>query len=598
MRGSDEVFSPVPLAASSRRYAQLYSAAGGLDTGVDATLLEDGKAAELRNFHIKDGVLQSREALVKTAVEAPPGDLHARIAFDGAVYFHIGTGLYRFDGETFTPSAVSFPDAPSAFVIFDGLLYLYAATHVYTVRPGEDAKEVIPACPMYCDSVHADGSITSVRTDFKPNILAPYVTMRYIENASLGAVGFPMNMDRSRLYRLYVGDVPLTEDDYTIEPSGRFRLKQQAVDIGGKVSIRCYITTPEADKTTFTNGCTLAAAFGGGVVSGTRVILSGNPAAKGMYFVSALADPLLFLEADSNTVGNGLENVTALYEQQAYLIFFTQTRVIRMRYAYDSEHGGYFSLAPLSTDVGCICPASVAAVGDRTVFASHGGIYAVDTLTTFDRMSVVPLSQNVNGGADGYAALSDDDLSHGCAVETGDKYVFFVNGGAFVWDHGLQGYVRSSDLMKAQKQLAWFRYDGLRSGETFLFGGAVYLLSPDGEAPVLYRFGGEGEAVPFEAVYRCGETVFGSPHVKKAVTGFRTVCRIACGKAVKVEFFADGKPYHAVTRVLNPKADGNAALAVKLPRHPLTRFAFRLSAADGGVGFFETRVDYVLLKGK
>ena len=117
MRGSDEVFSPVPLAASSRRYAQLYSAAGGLDTGVDATLLEDGKAAELRNFHIKDGVLQSREALVKTAVEAPPGDLHARIAFDGAVYFHIGTGLYRFDGETFTPSAVSFPDAPSAFVM-------------------------------------------------------------------------------------------------------------------------------------------------------------------------------------------------------------------------------------------------------------------------------------------------------------------------------------------------------------------------------------------------------------------------------------------------------------------------------------------------
>lgn len=456
--------TPPSVSASGTRSLLLYSADGGVDYAAHG-LSNGEKNDRAQNLWLSGGIITSRPAFAEIG-DTLPGVRHMAKEFCGAVLLHIGTVLYKFQNAAAVTVLSGLPDQKSVPVEFSGKLYLYCGGHIYCVDRTLAAKEVYPYAPLYAEGRQSDMTSGNLVSDFKPNRLAPYVSVTFQSERHVnGSYGykFPADMDKTRHFDVYFEDRLVEEAELIVEET-RFSFKTLEQTKENSVKL-CYYSTASAaacDDALF--ACTVGVAFGGGTVTGTRVFLAGNPDARGVYYMSALGDPLAFYEGEGGSLGESAGGITAFSRQSGDLLIFTDCSVSRMSYQYQAEGGGYFSTKTIHTGIGCDMPESVALAGNRTVFAhSTRGVYLVDSVALFDRMNVVPISHNIHGEGKGFFAQCAAKRLAASACVYDRKYLLCMGDTAFVWDFGAADYT-GSDPGKAEKKLVWTEFNGLDGG--------------------------------------------------------------------------------------------------------------------------------------
>ena len=435
-------------------------------------------------------------------------------------------------------------------------------------------------------------------SDFKPNRLAPYVSVTFQSERHVnGSYGykFPADMDKTRHFDVYFEDRLVEETELIVEET-RFSFKTLEQTKENSVKL-CYYSTASAaacDDALF--ACTVGVAFGGGTVTGTRVFLAGNPDARGVYYMSALGDPLAFYEGEGGSLGESAGGITAFSRQSGDLLIFTDCSVSRMSYQYQAEGGGYFSTKTIHTGIGCDMPESVALAGNRTVFAhSTRGVYLVDSVALFDRMNVVPISHNIHGEGKGFFAQRAAKRLAASACVYDRKYLLCMGDTAFVWDFGAADYT-GSDPGKAEKKLVWTEFNGLDGGRFCVCGETLAAWKETESGCKLLVRAAEGAKETVSFVLDSGGMDLGLPHVRKELCRFSAECKLSRETVIRLAFYADGELYFREAVPVTPQKDGFARICVTLPHQVQNRFRFVLSGEEANVGFMNLRADYRTLK--
>ena len=589
--------NPPSYSSSSVKSAILTTADAGVNYGTDGLLIEDGQASDLKNMWLKNGILTSKPAISeKIHAFADGQNINSLTAFEDATIIHIGTELYKFDGNKATLLLEGLPDERSIPVEFSGKLFLYSKQTVFTVTREFEAKEELPYAPLRFVTTDFGSNMTE-ETNFKPNMIAPFISVEYRCSKSgysnIGLYSIPSDMDIDRKYKIYYDGEILKDENFRIEDNSLIvvGINQQPEHL---VKIYYYSTDEKLDLSQRLWGCTVGNSFGGGTLDGTRVILGGNSEYPGRYFTSELGDGLCFYEDAGGVIGAGTEDITAFSKQYVYLMIFTKNTVSRMSYTYDNDLGGYFTVKTISTSIGCDIPDSVKLVDNRTVFANTDGIYIIDVTDNFDELNIVPISKNItdNYCKKGYLSVPKEDLLQGKSCLYDRKYMLLAGQHIFIWDYGQVAYSSSSDFVKSAKRLVGFEFDTGGVQSLLVTNRKLFCLKQN----EIYAYDESTRLAQEDYVFASKNMDLSFPYMKKVVTAFRLECKTDVRTPISVEFFADGKKYKTCYSEIEPNTDGYAVFSVRLPKYELNHFAFSIKPGLSSVGIVNTRIDYVVLK--
>ncbi len=232
-------------------------------------------------------------------------------------------------------------------------------------------------------------------------------------------------------------------------------------------------------------GCTAAVRFGGeaaGVAGGTRVFVTGNAAYPYHYWRSDIglhlsAGMTYFPDLYEEVLDQNSEAITAAAKMGEQLILFKESSVFAVGYSFDGENV-YYPVRECSNVIGCDMPHSVQLIDNRLVFAhSRSGVHMLVSADNALENIVKPLSANVNS-----LLLREKNLKSACSCDFGRYYWLCANGRTYLWDYDTTPYYNYADYDKAQRRLAWYRFDNIKAavftslGENLCYGGADGLV--------------------------------------------------------------------------------------------------------------------------
>lgn len=300
----------------------------------------------------------------------------------------------------------------------------------------------------------------------------------------------------------------VTESDKDIEHStSKYTYWQETTDRGDGRYLRVCITTNEfwftdengtalenpkqarvANNVTATienppeghlTGMQFATWFGGGssgLSGGTRVFLSGDKADPSFVVWSSLNNPLYFPATNYAYVGDSDSPVTAFGKQSDMLVIFKSNEIYCMQYmqgssttdeqlqnqeSIDVESAqALFPMYPIHPEIGCDCPETICLCDNRLVWLnSDGRVYGLFSNGQFNENNVRELSKAIEPYLLGHKKSA---MQNACAENDGSRYYLFVDGAMYVLDYSSTGfsyYSSYSNDEKAQKMIAWYRWD-------------------------------------------------------------------------------------------------------------------------------------------
>ena len=204
-------------------------------------------------------------------------------------------------------------------------------------------------------------------------------------------------------------------------------------------------------------------------------------------------------------------------------------------------------------------------------------------------------SANIAGSADTVGFLSEDaqDLQHAVSIDADRKYLLVCGGHAYLWDYGASPYYAGAEPARAERNLAWYEFDGLCENALFLSDGTVYGTQVSQDALVFVRLSKDcktdfGEAI--ESEYRSADCDMAAPVSGKKL---RDVCmnvlRGETDTVLGVTVLCDGKTVCAQTFTV-PHTDEDAVsaqlwrVAVRVPPYKGYRFSVEVRSLLGGMG--------------
>ena len=287
--------------------------------------------------------------------------------------------------------------------------------------------------------------------------------------------------------------------------------------------------------------------FGGdraGLAAGTRYFVAGNPDFPHRLYYSGLSDVTYFPENNYVTVGRPAEAITALKQQGNMLVIFKEHELFAATYAsaavtaddvlesavIDVEAArALFPVTPLSPNVGCDCPQSIALCGNRLVWATSDG--AVYTLYSADNKSERNVRELSTPIAPLLKTVGRDKLKTAQAVDADGFYMLFAGADAFLFHYDertFYSYASYDAGDKPGKILAWhcfqlpedFEYSYVFSvGDVLTFVGFT-----DGQAVCYHLDGTRDEYYPETAV-----SVAASAKKSRDVKGYFVTKRFSFG---------------------------------------------------------------------
>jgi hypothetical protein len=120
-------------------------------------------------------------------------------------------------------------------------------------------------------------------------------------------------------------------------------------------------------------------------------------------------------------------------------------------------------------------PGSVQLVDNRLVFAhSLSGVHMLISTENALENIVKPLSANINS-----LLLKESGLKDACSCDHERYYWLKAGGHVYLWDYESTPYTGYADYEKAQRRLAWYRWDGIDARE-FCAADALFFGVDDG----------------------------------------------------------------------------------------------------------------------
>jgi hypothetical protein len=236
-------------------------------------------------------------------------------------------------------------------------------------------------------------------------------------------------------------------------------------------------------------GCTVAVRFGGeaaGVTGGTRVFVTGNPAYPYHYWHSDLglhvsAGMTYFPDTAEEVLDQNSEPITAAAKMGEQLIVFKESSVFAIGYSYDGQDA-YYPVRECHSAIGCDMPGSVQLIDNRLVFAhSRSGVHMLVSSDNALENIVKPISANINA-----LLLRETGLKNACSCDHERYYWLKAGTHVYLWDYDTTPYYNYSDYDKAQKRLAWYRFDNMNAAVFCPLEGSLYYGGPEGIV-TLYR---------------------------------------------------------------------------------------------------------------
>jgi hypothetical protein len=290
-------------------------------------------------------------------------------------------------------------------------------------------------------------------------------------------------------------------------------------------------------------GCTVALRFGGeaaGMTGGTRVFVMGNPkypyhlwrSDLGMHVSAGMA---YFPDTSEEVLDQNSDAITAAAKMGEQLIVFKENSVFAIGYSYDGKDA-YYPVRECNSAIGCDMPGSVQLIDNRLVFAhSRSGVHMLVSSDNALENIIKPISANINA-----LLLREPDIKSACSCDF-DRYYWLKAGGhIYLWDYDTTPYYNYSDYDKAQKRLAWYRFDNINAAVFCPLESSLYYGSPNGIVRLYRGHNDFGQAM--NAYFKSKAFDLGSPNELKTFV------------SLYPGFSADGNIFVKVT-VANEKTD-------------------------------------------
>ncbi|MCK9480001.1 MAG: hypothetical protein M0R40_10975, partial [Firmicutes bacterium] len=272
--------------------------------------------------------------------------------------------------------------------------------------------------------------------------------------------------------------------------------------------------TIDGNKNKITN-CTIGIPFGGekSLMGGTRFFVMGNPSYPYTYWYSDLVTGhgmAYFPDTNFEHIAQNNEPITAAAKMGGDLIIFKQHSIFALGYATDGIDA-FYPVRQCHSAIGCDIPNSVQLIDNRLVFGNtQTGVHALIGTSNQLETNVKPLSANINE-----LLFRETNLKNAISVDYGQYYFLCVNGRAYLWDYGAAPFYSYSDYDKAQRRLAWYRWDNINA-TCFFSNTDLYYGSANGIVKFIPAKNDFNSAIT--AYFKTKAFDLGVPHILKTFT--------------------------------------------------------------------------------
>ena len=414
-----------------------------------------------------------------------------------------------------------------------------------------------------------------------------YASEFYNPSSSYLTFRYPIKADLSRPVYAYLNGELVATKYYTYDSYG-VTVKKDIKSGEDTVEIVFFASETISDFGDIFSDCTIAEAFGGNLNGGTRLFMTGHPLYKGVYYRSALQDPLYFPENELEVIGDGCEDITAMKRMYGDLIIFTKNSVYRMSYNPSYEITP-FVVKEIGNGVGCDCPKSVCLIDNRVVFLnSEKGVFIVDSTESTGEQNIKPISGNILFGCgEGLLNCGKDDLIGCSAIDFDRKYILSVGKRMYIWDYDRSPFRSSSNYALSQENLVWYIYSLEKKCEMMYQKNRI-LLCIDKENYTLSTF----DEVSREGVksgFSTGRLSLASVGRKKQVLKMNMLVEAFTDGKMKLDFYADGVLY--CSGEIDVKQGETTLMSINLPSKTLISFALD-AEFSAGVRIEDVSFDY------
>ncbi len=298
-------------------------------------------------------------------------------------------------------------------------------------------------------------------------------------------------------------------------------------DTGLRNNVRIWASTVLEGPSPF--DMTFGTWYGGessGTAGGTRLFLAGNAAHPDAVVYSAVNNPLYFPESSWTAVGTPDQPVTALGKQEKYLVLFKERELYLAEYRQgdtvtgdDLQSGevtdmaaaaASFPLTPLSVEIGCDSPRTLALLDNRLVWANtDGAVYRLSALNTTYNRTVTRMGDSIHPLLKGETPLS------ACVYD--DRYYLLCD--------------RTLWVLADHDTLSWYRFewhDNAMGPHTLCRrGDRLAVIADGGGKQQWFTLTGQTDVFPLESYgtrpvsgMLCTKSYdFGTPETEKQVLG-------------------------------------------------------------------------------
>jgi len=287
---------------------------------------------------------------------------------------------------------------------------------------------------------------------------------------------------------------------------------------GGNLTVEAQKTDARAREKIL--GMRLACWFGGdsgGGEKGARLFLAGNPDYPHMLCWSDTNNALYFPESNFAYIGDATQSITALAKQEDMLVIFKEREMYAATYTaqsvserafLDGEVGevtavtASLPITPLSAEIGCDCPETIALCHNRLVWAhSQEGVFTLLSQNPYSTRNIRPLSAPIDAGLKSLPAAAWENAS---AATFEGWYLLLTGDTVWVLRYDDTAFVRFGTTdRKAQQALCWYRWNITLANVTWsrLVGGKIPVLCglfnlSGGYMYLQYVFDGDVDMVP------------------------------------------------------------------------------------------------------
>ena len=572
--------SPPSFSSNSLKTAYAGNFSSGVSFCDDDRFSADATSPMSVNLRSKNGRICNFGSQTKLESEIfVSGTFHSmtKYAFCSKNIIHAGTKLYSVDATNAQISEIysSMPDKPSFAVNFLSKVYFYCGCRVFSADKDFAVKEELAYAPlMYKDCLAGIKSGIKIE-GAKLNMLSPRISASYRFNELRSCI-FPLSCDTSRKIEVFNKGVPVDENNYSVTESYVLLDNSVTVENDNDIVVSFYLKNPrELGYDNCFDSMTLGTSYGGNVVSGTRIFVTGSPEYPGRYYISSLLDPLRFDEDNFEIIGTGSDMITGFERQYGYLMIFTERSVLRMSYTMNGSDA-VFSVKELNSSLGCDCPGSIELIDNRIVFLnSKSGVYIIDTTENFDEQNIKPISRNIAyGNGCGLLELSAGQLKKASSCDFDRKYYLCAGGKMYVWDYGEKAYSDNGGYGEAQKRLVWYYADKVFADCLFECAGKLCAYNSDSSKGIsVFSENGESFGQKICVRFCSGNIDFSYPadakNVESVIFGLEE-------SKEQVEFtaFADGEKYYSGHLIKLPGT--LSRYGIKLPYSRLYTFGFEI----------------------